>query len=279
MNYNFIVNQNSIEQMGSFEYNNNKKISFDILARIVKHQNFEPTVIPAIFFKYNFNKTLTLKSSFSRNTNFPDLNSLYFIPGGNINLRPEKAYQSEININFKNKLNETLFEVFYNDVNNWILWQPTQFGYWKANNVRSVISKGIQFKTTINIKVKRTNLYLINSYTYNLAKANDNEYICEQLPYLPKHSANSTLNIAFLNTNLSINEQYISSRYTSPYNNYNILEPIFMTDVIISYNLYFNNLKIKFDFKANNIFDKSYQYVVWRAMPGRNYSIGLSIKL
>jgi outer membrane cobalamin receptor len=30
------------------------------------------------------------------------------------------------------------------------------------------------------------------------------------------------------------------------------------------------------DFQLNNIFDKNYQAIRWRAMPGRNFTIALS---
>lgn len=71
-----------------------------------------------------------LKASVSRNYRFPTLNDLYFLPGGNPNLRNEHGFSYDAGVSFEvgkenaYKLNGGV-NWFDSYIDDWIIWLPT----------------------------------------------------------------------------------------------------------------------------------------------------------
>lgn len=286
-NYNqgYNIIHNVIDGMADIEVSPYSWFNISLLSRVKKQGSYKLVYIPAIFFLVQPYKTFQIKSSLSHNVNFPTLNDLYFIPGGNINLKPEKGVQSDISFEYQNSFGKRTIKhelkseigLFYTNINSWILWQPSQFGYWTPQNIRNMISKGIQFKSSFVYNLNKIKIIVHGAYTFNIAKANDADYITEQLPYLPKHSANTSMNINFKKFNFNIEEIYTNKRTTSFYNH--DLQPLFLTNISTSYLIKFKNFSLNTEIRLNNLLNENYQLVQWRPMPGRNLSISLSIKI
>ncbi len=278
--FGYNVNNNVFNALVNLDFNKGNWYNVTVLLRFVKNQNYEPAIIPSIFLKLLPMHDIIIKTSLSHNTNFPDLNALYYIPGGNIYLKPENAWQSDLSLKYQKVNNETELELFYNNVTNWILWQPTQFGYWSPDNVRNVISKGLQIKTMCNLKYFKFVLNLHGAYTFNIAKAKDNEYINEQLPYLPKHSGNASLKLNYSKYEFCFEEIFYSSRLTSNYGSYShSLEPLWLSNMSFTGFVKIKKSKLSVEFKINNLFNINYQMILWRPMPERNASVILSFKI
>ena len=274
------VKNNVIDAMVNLDFNKGNWYNVTLLSRFVKNQNFEPAIIPSVFFKLLPMHDIVIKTSLSHNTNYPNLNALYYIPGGNIYLKPENAWQSDLSVKYQKINNETELEFFYNNVTNWILWQPTQFGYWSPNNVRNVISKGLQIKTICNLKVNKFIFNLHGAYTFNIAKAKDKEFVSEQLPYLPIHAGTASLRIRYLNYEFCFDELIYGTRLTSNYGSYShLLEPLWLTNLSVMSFVKIKKSKLSVEFKINNLFNTNYQLILWRPMPMRNASIVLSFKI
>lgn len=60
-------------------------------------------IIPAFFTDYLISKrgNLVAKASISRNYRFPSLNDLYFLPGGNPDLRNEHGFSYDAGVSFE----------------------------------------------------------------------------------------------------------------------------------------------------------------------------------
>jgi len=233
-------------------------------------------------------QSVVIKTALSHNVNFPALNDLYFIPGGNTELKTEKGLQSDLNVEYNYRFGrkslkndfKTELDFFYTDIINWILWQPTQFGFWTPQNIRQVISKGLQTKSSFRINLQKTKIFLQATYTYNLATAIDDGYITEQLPYLPKHSGNLSAKINLSDFEFFAEEIYTDTRITSYYGSYSHnLESTWLTNISASYLIKLMNLSFTAGFRLNNLFNKNYQMVLWRPMPNRNGSIVITIKI
>ncbi len=286
-NYNqgFNIIQNVIDGMINIEITPYKWLNLSVLSRVKKHGEYKPVIIPALFISTQLSKVFQIKTSFSNNVNFPTLNDMYFVPGGNPKLKPENGIQSDMTIEYYSKFgkkittNEFKSEIglFYTNINSWILWQPSQFGYWTPQNIRNMISKGIQFNSSLIYNLNKIKIILHGAYTFNIAKAIDDDFITDQLPYLPKHTANASTKINFKNICFNAEEIYTDTRTTSFYNH--DLQPLFLTNISASYLIKFKKLSVNTEIRLNNLFNEKYQLVQWRPMPGRNLSISLSIKI
>ncbi|MBI5539263.1 MAG: TonB-dependent receptor [Bacteroidia bacterium] len=279
------VLQNVIDGMADIELSPYKWLNMSVLSRVKKHGDYKPVIIPALFISAKLSKVFQFKSSLSHNVNFPTFNDLYFVPGGNPDLKPEKGLQSDITFEYNSKFgknktgNEIKSEIgfFYTNINSWILWQPSQYGYWMPQNIRNMVSKGIQFKSSLARNFNNIKIILITAYTYNIANANDADYITEQLPYLPKHTANAAFNLNYKNVSFNAEEIFTDKKTTSFYNH--DLNPLFLTNISTSYLIKFKKFTLNTEIRLNNLFNEKYQLVQWRPMPGRNASIVISIKI
>lgn len=100
-------------------------------------------VIPAFFADVVLSKkgNVIAKASISRNYRFPTLNDLYFLPGGNINLKKEHGFTYDGGVEFtvgrKNSYSlhgeATWFDSYIDD---WIVWLPTFKGFWSPSNIK-----------------------------------------------------------------------------------------------------------------------------------------------
>jgi outer membrane receptor protein involved in Fe transport len=240
-------------------------------------------VMPSLGFALKLlnKKDLYLKTNLSRNYNIPGLNDLYWIPGGNPNLKPEESYTADLAIDLQ--LQNDLFVInssltgYLSRINDWIIWKPTQYQYWAPENVALVFSRGIEFslKTITDL----SDVKIIVQGNYNLCRTT--EAHGSQLIYIPVHSINSYMGILFNGYQLNYNLGYTGRRYTQTdneqENSETILEPYLLNDISVSKELILKKIEMNLNFSIRNLFDKEYQVVLARPMPGRNYSIILGL--
>ncbi|MDE6021942.1 MAG: TonB-dependent receptor, partial [Muribaculaceae bacterium] len=116
--------------------------------------SFTP-VIPALFadwkainlYSGSLLYGLTLKASGSRNYRFPSLNDLYFMPGGNPDLRSEKGWTYDCGFSFETSrsrlFNANLSATWFDSrIDDWIIWLPTIKGFFSPRNMKSVHAYG-----------------------------------------------------------------------------------------------------------------------------------------
>ena len=228
----------------------------------------------------------------SRNYNLPTLNDLYWYPGGNENLKPERSHEAETGLDYTTLLNDKHIiklsgSAYISSVKDWIIWLPGDYRYWSPENIANVYARGIELSFKINGKFNNIEYNLFGEYAYTRTTNNSDSAkstgISEvQLMYVPIHTANGYINVNtngyYANWNLS----FTGLRNTSLNNDedYSFTLPMFMLNNI-SVGKRFTIKKVHFDIRGKiyNIFDVNYQAVLWRAMPGRNYEISLSCSL
>lgn len=279
------ADRQTTELLISTHYLFNNYISSYVLLRInYTDKKFLP-LIPSAGFEFNFTNRfpLIVKTNFSRNFHNPTLNDLYWIPGGTPDLKPEQGLTSDLNFIYcpvKSNHLKTQIEItgFASYINDWIIWRPSEYRYWKAENIRNVFSRGseLSFSGTYSFNKIQTSLktnYAYTKTTDETDKTNDDSAGGKQLIYIPEHKINSFINIKYLNYYLIFSHIYTGERYTSSSNEdirhhlpaYNIEN--------LSVGSTFKIKKIHFEaeLKIKNLLNKSYQEILWRAMPGRQY--------
>lgn len=80
---------------------------------------------------------IMVKASVSRNYRFPTLNDLYFLPGGNPDLKNEQGFSYDAGISFdvgKEKVYKLSGGMNWFDsyIEDWIIWLPTTKGFFST---------------------------------------------------------------------------------------------------------------------------------------------------
>jgi iron complex outermembrane receptor protein len=227
------------------------------------------------------------RGHFSRNYNLPTFNDRFWKALGNKDLLPEKGYSADLGWSYKTQPVALDVTAFYLLLDDWILWQPGSDGLFRPDNLRQVISKGIETAVTSTFMLWHTkfaiNLHLQCSETYNSDVSQGLEaYLNKQLPYTPMLSGGLGIRAhkgAFSGAYL---QQITGKRYVSSDNLSEL--PAFST-ATLQCNFDFGQLKNwrlsnSFELYAavENLWDTTYQSLANRPMPGRNWRVGLRAK-
>ncbi len=234
----------------------------------------------------------TINGNIARNVRYPGLNDLYWQPGGNPALKPEEGISAEASAEYQTGRGNLLFypqiQIFYNNINNWILWLPAPAGYWQAQNVEKVVAKGLSFGFKSKARWKKVTVALNGNYAFtrslnfgNPEKWGD-DAVGKQLPYIPVHSGNIMISLLWKGFKLDYVNNSYSERYTTSTNNLtrrDWLYPYFMNNLYLSKDFGIKKADFSLQLKIYNLFNEEYRSVLGRPMPGRNYLLQLTIHL
>lgn len=224
---------------------------------------------------------LTLKTNVGRNFHTPTLNDMYFVPGGNTDLKPEQGIQEDASLCYKINSNSWMYELeltgFSAQIQNWILWHPSEYRYWRADNVLHVLSRGAEFEIGVQKTLNLCSFKWTGNYAYTKTTNQDKTSPAYrmQLIYIPLHTGNSHWIVNYKTFSGSFSLHYTGTRSTST--NSDLLEHKLPSYTLFDVGLWkkfrVEGNSLDFSFSVNNIFDKQYQALLWRAMPGRNFIV------
>lgn len=260
-------------------------------------------LIPAAFVDWQalnsmwgyFPINLTFKASVSKNYRFPSLNDLYFLPGGNTELKSEHGFTYDAGFNFNIDFSRNIaFNIssnwFDSRIRNWIIWLPTTKGFFSPRNVKTVHAYGIETNAEVSFKLLYNWLLGLNgsfSWTPSINKGEKmspaDQSVGKQLPYVPQYSSAFTGRIQWKTWSFLYKWCYYSERYTMSSNDYTItghLPQYFMNNISLEKNFYFKIIDLQLQLAVNNLFNENYLSVLSRPMPGINFEffIGLTPK-
>ena len=251
-------------------------------------------LIPAFFIDGLVSRTgnIMLRASVSRNYRFPTLNDLYFLPGGNPDLKNEHGFSYDAGMSFETGKKDvysisgsaTWFDSYIDD---WIIWLPTTKGFFSPRNVKKVDAYGVELKGGVSIQpIKEWYLDLNGSYSWT-PSVNDGEKMSpadqsvgKQLPYVPKHSASLTGRLSWRTWSFLYKWAYYSERFTMSSNDYTLtghLPKYFMSNISLEKGLNFRPMDIQLKLAVNNLFNEEYLSVLSRPMPGINFEFFIGI--
>lgn len=251
-------------------------------------------LIPAFFIDGVVSEVgnITLRASISKNYKFPTLNDLYFLPGGNPDLRSESGFNYDAGASFAVGTpgvfsldgSLTWFDSYIDD---WIMWLPTTKGFFSPRNVKKVHAYGVEAKANLGVMLGRGWLLDLNGSFSWSPSINDGEKMSpadqsvgKQLPYVPKYSASVTGRLSWKSWAFLYKWAYYSERYTMSSNDYTItghLPEYFMSNISLEKGFSFRPLDLQLKLAINNLFDEDYLSVLSRPMPGINFEFFISI--
>ena len=251
-------------------------------------------LIPALFVDGVLSKrgNIVAKASVSRNYRFPTLNDLYFLPGGNPDLKKESGWTYDAGLSFAIG-NEGVYSLsgsaswFDSHVDNWIIWLPTTKGFFSPRNIKSVHAYGVEMEADLAVALSEDwHLGLDGTFSWT-PSINEGEpmspadkSVGKQLPYVPEISATLTGELSYRTWSLLYKWCHYSERYTMSSNDLSLsgnLPPYFMSNITLEkrFSLAWADLSLKG--AVNNLFDEEYLSVLSRPMPGINFEFFLGI--
>ncbi|MFY0606226.1 MAG: TonB-dependent receptor [Cyclobacteriaceae bacterium] len=243
---------------------------------------FTPSFGHEIFLLKSQNQQLIVNQQFSVGYRYPTLNDRYWSPGGNPDLNPESSKTLDTGVKWERKGDAwqlgTDINGFFTHSDDWIVWIPTAEGFWSPRNLRSVRILGLESSAFVRGQLFDSEQHLTGGYAYTQSTNQTGSNTGNQLPYVPFHHFNFGWRSSF-RYGLSTHIQYdfIGRRYTTLDNTLLQSVPGFgLWDLGIRSQRQIKDLEWSAEFKIRNITDQSYENLINRAMPGRNYQISLT---
>ena len=279
------INRTSIT--GSYKLNNPK---YRLKHLITSSVLFDDKNLSPLTFSYS------LKREFYNNFNlyfnagkvyrFPTINDLFWSPGGNLDLLPEKGYTSDIGVIWNKKIHKVSFSfepsLYSRWIDNWILWQPNG-SFWSPMNVKKVWNRGIETSSKFHFKNKKIIYEFTLKTAYNMSTninvydANNNS-LDKQLIYTPHYKLVFKSQINYKDFTLTYLHNYTGYRFTSR-DNESFLPSFNLGRLFLSFRLKLKNNSAKIFYKINNLYNTNYQVVLNRPMPLINHEIGINFKI
>ncbi len=250
----------------------NKKVSYNFGVRKEWSNYFKVPFVFSLDGLLHLNTQNQLLFNVSTNFRSPTLNDLFWYPGGNPNLKPEKSWQTEVGYQNQNRLAEMKTRVFYLQNRDYIQWRPNQSGFWQPVNIQSTLNYGYEIQLS-NLK-KRSNLFNWNvAYAVTRAQDKSTQY---QLMYVPYHVASGRISYQWKKWELGTTGHYNGGVYTTS-DQSKVLPGYFVQNVELSRKLL--NDKIDLHFEVHNLLNTYYEVIDSYPMPGINFSFKAQIKI
>jgi iron complex outermembrane receptor protein len=273
----------------SLNKNFSQSLSVSLLGRQVFIDGHPAPFIPSVGLEYASASFpgFFIKTNFAKNYHHPSLNDLYYIPGGNPNLKPEEGLMADLGMGYTKTSGNLTFMTSVNGyaskISNWIIWLPSSQGYWVPFNMKTVEASGIEFKADLKGKISSFRYQVNTNYAYTRSINKDDpmnwadESYGKQLPFIPVHSANISATLTKNGFHLTWTWNYYSKRYTTSSTDkdseLDVIYPYIMNNLYIGKNFSFRKRSFDIELKILNLFDEEYRTVLQNMMPGRNYSL------
>jgi iron complex outermembrane receptor protein len=237
-------------------------------------------------------KDLLLKGNLARNYHQPTLNDLYWQPGGNPDLLPEHGFTMEAGLEYQvilaGHLIRTELTTYRSDIKDWIIWIPGFRGYWEPRNIARVRSSGLEYAFRIHGHYHAIGYKLMGTYAFTQSVNEGDPMVWgdqsygKQLVYIPLHSGNLMVHVSYRDFYITYQYNAYGERYTTSSNDLSSryrLSPYYMNNLILGWNVDLRRIYMNAELRVYNLFNESYNSVLHRPMPGRNYSLVMMIKI
>lgn len=285
-NYEGLKKRNSVSAYAAINGDPFRYANLNLTARYDWTDGKPMGLFPTATFSYQlpFFKALSFTLGYSHNYRNPSLNDLYWYPGGNPDLLPEDGRTVDLAMKFA--LQEGPFKIdfrtggYLSNVKNWIQWVPTSYRFWVPENVAKVYARGIENHIDASFVKADWKVSLSGNYVFTVT-TNESETAYaqgingRQLIYIPQHHGNLFYNMQWKTWNMSYTLEVTGRRSTS-YADTETFPLLAYALHHVSIGKQFENFRI--ELRCNNLTDKDYQNVIWRAMPGRSFELMLNYK-
>ncbi len=291
INYSDIRNKNDISAHINFKKSFGEKLITSFLLRQDVNNSVPAVILPSLSIEYQIlnESDLFIKANISKNHHTPNLNDLYWYPGGNPQLKNEGGFLAETGFFYSKKINKSIhFEAecsfFYSKISDRILWQPSEYYFWRPVNIDMVETNGIEADVSLNFNIGLSKHLINQMFTYTSASVKktlsgeNTNVINKQLIYVPKNQYNICYQIRLKNFYLTYTFNNISNRYTQT-DNLAWLNAYSISDILVGYQYSIAKINGNLEMRVNNLFDEKYESVKDFPMPGRSFQLSVNFDL
>ena len=249
------------------------RLNYELSLRQEFTNNYDSPLLFSAGASYKLNKNYLVRFNSSRNFRIPTFNDLFWLQGGNSNLDPETSIQGEIGNEFIFGDVEVSLTGYYIDIDDLIRWTPDESGVWRPENTANVYNYGFELFAGWKTNIAGSLLNLNSNYAFT--RSIDRE-TGNQLIYTPKHKFTFSAGYEIDRFNVVFQSLYNGSIFTSSDNNYQ-LDGYTLANLELGYRLS-SSPQIELNLGIDNIFNKEYQSLPSRIMPGRSFNSTLTFK-
>jgi vitamin B12 transporter len=237
-------------------------------------------IVPAVGAEWRQDSVLQLRAKFDRSYRLPTLNDRFWNPGGNPDLRPEQGWGGETGITYTptHVLRYTA-TAHARRVNDWILWSIAEGQpFFSSNNITAVRSYGLEQRLhgrwplghhwSFDYAVGAD--YVRSTVLKAVLKPNFAEG--SQLPYTPTWRATAQMGIGQKQWHMGWNAQFTGA--TEGFNE--PLPAFWVHDLRAEWSLGGTKWGGTAHLQVNNLFNRPYQVIERRPMPGRWFMAGFT---
>jgi iron complex outermembrane receptor protein len=233
-------------------------------------------------------KEYFVKANVSRNSKIPSLNDLFWLPGGNPELKNEYALIYELTYEMNRKIIDPLslkydLSFFRNNIKDMIQWHPGEYSYWIADNIQTVNSTGLESSVSLSYVQNSLDAQLNAGYSFTKAvsagrKFEDDISAGKQLIYIPENQANFSIRLGCKRVYSSWVANFTGKRFTTV-DNSKYLPGYFINNLIAGIKLSVKGSSIDVNLTIDNLFNVNYQTIAYYPLPGRSYFIKINFQL
>lgn len=283
-NYEDVKRRNMLSAYAAIEGNPFANADLGLTARYDMVDGKSMGVFPTATFSYHFPMGIGATLGYSHNYRNPSLNDLYWYPGGNDTLKAENGHTIDLAVSYNLEQNGWKIDVrtgaYASLVENWIQWVPTAYRFWVPQNVAKVFARGIENHWDIGYvkgdwKASLSGNYVFTFTTDESERAKNYGILGKQLIYIPRHHGNLFADVHWKTWEARYTLEVTGHRNTSYANSDRFnLDPYVLHHVAVGKQW----RKFRVELRCNNLTNKDYQNVIWRAMPGRSYEVMVNYK-
>lgn len=242
------------------------KSSYNFSLRQDFSSDFSSPLVFSLDGRYDVSPHYKLQLNASKNYRTPTFNDLYWQPGGNLNLIPEKSYQIDIGNRLDLQRVSMNVNGYYIATKDMIKWLPGNEGFWTPINIDDVQIYGVEVElNSIYTISKKQDVSFKTNYAYTVSKDKETK---EQLIYVPFHKGNASLNYRVAKLNMYYQHLYTGSVSIIG----GELEEYQVANIGVTFTgkLLKQGLGYTFGVTINNIYNTYYENISLRPMPNRN---------
>ncbi|MGM0588838.1 MAG: TonB-dependent receptor [Bacteroidota bacterium] len=250
--------------------------------RVDRYSDFGWTMSPSLGINWEIiEQQIFLFGNASRNFNAPTFNDLYWNPGGDPSIKPERSIQVELGVKWLDpqwgRHQISSYQLWIEDG---IQWLPGANSVFEAQNVKNLRGYGIEWSSDLPLLTGYLQLTWLHRGTWTRteieeARFRDDAAVGLQLPYVPELNVKEQLLVNFWKMKLRLSGQWVSTRYTTE-DHLRALDPYWNWNLAASYQIKWganhnNNQssKLQIHVEIKNLFNERYQVVEYYPMPGR----------
>jgi iron complex outermembrane receptor protein len=166
-------------------------------------------------------------------------------------------------------------------IDNLIQWVPVSSGIWTPQNVQKVWSHGIEISSKSDMKYAGFKGYFLFGYNYSPSVYKETtpdeiENLDNQLIYIPLHKVQETFYVTKSSWYAMFSYSLTGKRYVQS-DNQKSLPSYSILDLYGGNTFKTKKLSYRLQLELRNLFNTSYQSVLYYPEPGRSFSISLLI--